>query len=80
MSNLLIQPIPQSESECAATVTQLLYEMERLNEKIQHDQVDIDRLKSESDRLKIEGKRLDGEARVRLNCLYTVLDQIGGPR
>jgi len=78
MSDLLFQPMPQTEAEYVATIKQLFVEMQQLNEKMQHDQADIDRLKADSERLKVEGKRLDDEARVRLNRLNTALDQLGG--
>ena len=47
MSDLLFQPMPQTEAEYVATIKQLFVEMQQLNEKMQHDQADIDRLKAE---------------------------------
>jgi hypothetical protein len=80
MSDIPVQLTPQTESECQAVLTHLLAEMHHLNEQIRRDQADIDRLKAESEHLRIEGIRLDAEARIRINSLHKALDQLGGTK
>ena len=85
MSDIPFPSNPQTETEYETTLDQMLIEIQRLNEQMQQDQADIDRLraesafyKAESQRLKAEGKQMGEEARVRLARLHASLDQLVG--
>lgn len=80
MSELLFESAPQTEAEYQAAVTQMLEEIERLHEKMCRDQADIDRLKDETERLRIEGQRLNAETRERIARLHSALDELGGTK
>lgn len=56
-------PEPQTEAESQAIIAQLFAEMYRLNEKMRQDQIEIERLKSETQYLKAETR--------------TILDRLG---
>lgn len=62
MSNILTQPVPQTEAEQEATLTLFFAEMQRLNTQMQQDQAEIDRLKAETDVLKEEATRSKAES------------------
>jgi hypothetical protein len=56
--NTLSQPKRQSVAEYKAAIAEMLMEMYRLNEKMQNDQVEIDRLNVETAALKAETRAL----------------------
>ena len=53
-SVLSSQPVPKSAADYEAAVEQLLAEMKRLNQQMQSDRTDIERLKAETRTLKAE--------------------------
>ena len=59
MDNLAsLQPVPQTAADYEAAVEQLLAEMKRLNQQMQSDRTDIERLKAETRELKAETRAL----------------------
>ncbi len=88
MTDILTQPTPRSEAEMEEFLDQLLAEMQRLNEQMQRDQGDIDRLKAETeiykvcsaeykleaDKLQAEGMLLDTQNRSALDRLKVMVE------
>ena len=58
MNSTLTQPVAQTEAEQEATLNQLFTEMQHLNELMIQDQAAIDRLKVETDLLRIETRAI----------------------
>ena len=52
------QPLPQNAADYEAAVEQLLAEVKRLNQHMQSDRTDIERLKTETRTLKAETRAL----------------------
>lgn len=85
MSDVLFSSMPQTDAECETVFNQMLAEIQRLNEQMCQDQADIDRLrfesaafKAESQKLKMEGERLNRDIRERLSSLHASLDRLAG--
>ncbi len=72
MSDILTQPTLQNEDE-EVDSRQLFIEMQCLNDLMRQDQVDIDRLKIETNVLKAETLRLKTESRALLVKLGAVI-------
>jgi peptidoglycan hydrolase CwlO-like protein len=53
-----LQPAPRTAAEYEAAIEQMLTEMQRLNQQMQKDQADIDRLSAEIAALKAETRVL----------------------
>lgn len=62
MSDILSKPARQTPAEQEATLNQIFAEMQRLNEQMQQDQADIDRIKVETGELKAIAMRYMAEA------------------
>lgn len=59
MDNVIsAQPLPQNAADYEAAVEQLLAEVKRLNQHMQSDRADIERLKDETRTLKAETRAL----------------------
>ncbi len=54
MTDILARNAPQTDAEMEAELAQMWAELETLNERMRRDQVDIIRLKNETDALKAE--------------------------
>ncbi len=54
----LADPDPTTEAEFEAAFKQMLQEMDRLNQQMEQDRKDIERLKCEADLLKIETRAI----------------------
>ena len=67
---LAAQAAPKTTAECKAAIDSLLLEMRRLNEKIQQDDADIERLK-------VETRQIAAQSDVRLAQLEA---QLNAPR
>ena len=78
MSDMTFALTPQNEAECEKVLTQILADIQQLNESMKQDQIEIDRYKSESLQLKEEGQRLDADFRARWDALNATLDRITG--
>jgi len=78
MSDMTVAVSPQTEAECEKALTQILADIQRLNDEMKQDDVEIDRFKAESQRLKEEGKRLDADFHARWDSLNATLDRIAG--
>jgi cell division protein FtsB len=64
MADLASSPTaPETAAEYEAALDQMLAEMRLLNEQMQKDRVDIDRLKAETHALKAESATLEAETR-----------------
>lgn len=57
MSDMTFALTPQTEAEYEKVLSQILADIHKLNEEIKQDQIETDRFKAESQRLKEEGKR-----------------------
>lgn len=66
---ILTFPDPRSEDEYKATLEWMFAEMQRLNQKIQEDQAEIDRLKAETRVLKAETDVIKTRTQARLDAL-----------
>ena len=78
MSDMTFALSPQNEAECEKALTQILADIQRLNAEMRQDDLEIDRNRAESQRLKEEGARLDVDFRVRWDALNATLDRITG--
>jgi hypothetical protein len=85
MSDVLTQATLHTDAEYEATLAQIFSEMQSLNEQMQSDQADIERLraeamiyKAESQRLKEEGRLLHADNQTRLSRLGVMLDRLAG--
>lgn len=58
MSEILTSPAPQSETEYETTLKQISVEIDYLNGLMAQDRKDIERLKAETDLLKIETRAI----------------------
>jgi len=58
MSRTLTQPVLQIEAEQETTLNELFTEMQHLNELMKQDQAAIDRLKIETDVLRLETRAI----------------------
>ena len=54
MNDILIQPVSTGEAEDETTLKQIWVEIDRLNGQMAQDRKDIERLKTESELLKIK--------------------------
>jgi hypothetical protein len=78
MSDITFARTPQTEAECEKALAQILADIRRLNEEMRQDDLEIDRNRAESQRLKEEGARLDADFRARWDALNATLDRITG--
>ena len=69
MSDILTKTVQQNEEDEEVALRGLFLEMQQLNELMRQDQVDIDRLKIETNVLKAETQRLKAESRAILTQL-----------
>ena len=60
------QPTPETAADFEAAVEECLVEIRRLNEQMQGDRNDIEKLKTETLALKAESQRLKAETRAAL--------------
>lgn len=67
---------PGTDAEYEAAIEQMLAEMKRLNQQIQDDQAEIDRLKVETATMKEETKRLKAEGFQIHSDIRTTLDRL----
>lgn len=58
MNDVLSSTVPKQEAEPEKTLTQLFTDMQHLNELMRQDQVVIDRLKAETDLLRVETRAI----------------------
>jgi hypothetical protein len=74
MSDLASSPsAPETAGDYEAALDQLLAEMRLINEQMQKDRVDIDRLKAETHALKVESATLEADMRAMLARLQSAL-------
>jgi len=64
---------PKTEAEYQAAITQLLDEMQRLNQVMQADQKEIDRLKTDTRRLLAETQAIKARTQARLDALAAMV-------
>jgi cell division protein FtsB len=67
------QRAPQTAAEYEAAIAQLLTEMHRLNEQMQQDQAEIDRLKAETRAIKAETELIKSRTQARLDALEATI-------
>ena len=58
MSDISSQPAQQTNAEYETAFNQILVEIDCMNEKMAHNRKDIERLKNESDLLKVETRAI----------------------
>ena len=75
MSGILDDPVPQTWAECKAETDRLFAEIDKLNEQMRRDQVEIDRLKAEFRVLQQEGIRIDADGAERMRRAHAALDR-----
>lgn len=77
MDELFSSPgTPETDADFEATWEQYMSEMNRLNELMRQDQIEIDRLKAESQALKAESAVLKAESHVLRAETRAVLDRL----
>ena len=67
---------PQTDAECEAVLAEIMAEIERLNQMMRNDDIEIARLKAESQEWKEESERLKAEGRILDLEIRTMLERM----